>query len=505
MTINVFRIVNDIQSTHYNPLPDHHNYYYDYEIDISLLQTLILAVLLNIMYQKGGFRTAFCVFLIGCTIGSILANDGEFPNISTEGSAQTLTSSGENVAYTVNEREKESIISTGQTLVTSSTGDLVLDQNGKLVFLLEPSAHSMTEQQAIYAARAMMSHLTDNQMTGLEGKMTGEGSVVYKQNDDDMKFPPSYKDYTDGKNVIINATKAEKFSNDTLARERREDIRDAMKHAWSGYRKYAWGKDELKPLKKEGRDNYGGMGTTLVDSLDTLWLMGLYEEFWEARDWVRDELDHDTVSDISVFETTIRSLGGLLAAYDWSGDTVFLEKADDLGSRLVRAFESPTGIPYGNTALNRNHSYNTEWTGESSILAELGTLQLEFRHLAKATGKRHYADKANKVFEVMKMIEPSHGLYPIFVKNEGKEPVFSYDKISFGAMGDSFYEYMLKVWIQGGKTESMYRGMWDRSMDGLHKYLLQKSTPSGLYYLADLVDKKLDHKMDHLACFMGGS
>jgi len=501
----IFRIVNGDNQDTYDFLRTGDYGYNNNYIDTSLLQTLILAVLLNIMYQRQGFRTAFCAFLIGCTIGSIFANndDMEFPNpTTTESSAQSFSAKNANTVY---DKEKKSIISSGQKLVSSSMGDLVLDQEGKLVFLLEPSAHSMTEQQAIYAARAMMSHLTDNQLADLEDQLTGEGSVMYKQNKDEMTFPPSYKDYMDGTNVVINATKVEKLNNDTLARERREIIRDAMKHTWSGYRKYAWGKDELKPVKKEGRNNYGGMGTTLVDSLDTLWLMGMYDEFWEARDWVRDELDHDAVADISVFETTIRSLGGLLAAYDWSGDEVFLEKADDLGSRLVRAFDSPSGIPYGNTALNRNHSYNTAWTGESSILAELGTLQLEFRHLAKATGKQHYADKANKVFEVMKTIEPDHGLYPIFVKNQGKEPIFSYDKISFGAMGDSFYEYLLKVWIQGGKAESMYRDMWDRSMDGLHKYLLQKSTPSGLYYLADLVDKKLDHKMDHLACFMGGA
>ena len=81
------------------------------------------------------------------------------------------------------------------------------------------------------------------------------------------------------------------------------------------------------------------MGTTLVDSLDTLWLMDMKDEFWEGRDWVRDHLDHDHVGQVSVFETTIRSLGGLLAAYDMSDDKVFLDKALDLGTRLAHAFE----------------------------------------------------------------------------------------------------------------------------------------------------------------------
>ena len=75
---------------------------------------------------------------------------------------------------------------------------------------------------------------------------------------------------------------------DDLARVRRSFIVDAMKHAWSGYKMFAFGHDELLPVSRKGTDPWGGMGTTLVDSLDTLWLMGLKDEFYEGRDWVRD-------------------------------------------------------------------------------------------------------------------------------------------------------------------------------------------------------------------------
>lgn len=57
-----------------------------------------------------------------------------------------------------------------------------------------------------------------------------------------------------------------------------------------------------------------------------MWLMGLKDEFSEARDWVKDKLTFNRANDVSVFETTIRELGGLLAAYDLSGDDVFKEK-----------------------------------------------------------------------------------------------------------------------------------------------------------------------------------
>ena len=109
------------------------------------------------------------------------------------------------------------------------------------------------------------------------------------------------------------------------------------------------------------------------------------------------------------------SLGGLLAAYDLSNDKVFLSKALDLGSRLFHAFESPSGLPYGQTTLNGHHSNNAGWTGGASLLAEIGTVQVEFRYLAKATGNQNMADKANKVFKIMHDQHIPNGLYPIYI------------------------------------------------------------------------------------------
>lgn len=115
----------------------------------------------------------------------------------------------------------------------------------------------------------------------------------------------------------------------------------------SSYKAYAWGRDELKPLSKRGQDNWGGMGVTLVDSLDTLWLMGMKKEFAEAREWVARDLSFANAGAVSVFETTIRELGGLLSAYELSRDKVFLDQATKLGDLLMPAFQSPSGIPHG--------------------------------------------------------------------------------------------------------------------------------------------------------------
>jgi len=307
-----------------------------------------------------------------------------------------------------------------------------------------------------------------------------------------------FTDYRDGSNVYSYSGNDDHLLQ--LARSRREKIRDAMKHAWGGYKTHAFGNDEVKPQSHGKANPWGGIGTTLVDSLDTLWLMGMKDEFWEARDWVRDHLDHSHVGTVSVFETTIRSLGGLLSAYDWSGDEAFLDKALDLGTRLGRAFDTRSGIPSPRINLGNGNPGHVRATNTN--IAEAGTLQIEFRYLARAAHQPELARKAEKVFELLKPLQSQNGgLFPWGIT---ATPSFYKSEITFGAMGDSFYEYMLKVWLQGGQKEDMYREMYDKAMEGLHKNLIQK-TNDGLTYIVVKDGSRFKHKMDHLACFMAGT
>ena len=291
---------------------------------------------------------------------------------------------------------------------------------------------------------------------------------------------------------------------DALARSRRYHVKKAMQHSWSNYRQYAFGMDEILPQSKGTSNNWGGLGITLIDALDTLWLMNMTEEFYQARDWVRSSLNHNVHQHVSVFETTIRSLGGLLSAYDWSGDETFLRQAQDLGRRLFHAFDNPSGIPWGTVDLATGATSDLGWTGGNAIVAEAGTLQLENRMLARLTGQQDFKEKSEHVYDVLIQMARPDGLYPYFVRNRGPVPEFANDKVTFGAMGDSLYEYMLKIWIQGGKVESRYRDMYDKAIQSMHEKLLQVSTPSGLVFIGDRNYGNLDPKMDHLVCFMGG-
>eukprot|EP00536_Pseudo-nitzschia_multiseries_P015327 jgi/Psemu1/246753/estExt_Genewise1.C_8580005 len=280
-----------------------------------------------------------------------------------------------------------------------------------------------------------------------------------------------------------------------------------MEHAWSSYEKNAFGMDEIRPISLTANNRWGGMGTTLVDSLDTLWLLGMKDEFYRARDWCRDHLDFSNVySEVSVFETTIRSLGGLLSAYDWSHDEAFLDKAKDLGARLFKAFDdTESGVPTSMVNLATGESHNYNWLSSSAILAEFTTLQVEYRALARLTGILAYKVRTEKMFEILENMDGIRdGLYPDAIHNLDNNPTVGSGLLTFGARSDSFYEYMLKVWIQGGKTEPMYRRMYDKAIEGMHNRLLTVSVPSGLVFIAEQNWDTPNYKMDHLVCFMGG-
>lgn len=125
-------------------------------------------------------------------------------------------------------------------------------------------------------------------------------------------------------------------------------IKEVFKYSWSGYKRNAWLQDEQMPVSGESRNPFCGWAATLVDSLDTLWIMDLKDEFEEAANAIRKiDFTTSTRDDIPLFETTIRYLGGLLAAYDVSGGKhpILLDKAVELADILMGAFDTPNRMP----------------------------------------------------------------------------------------------------------------------------------------------------------------
>uniref|UniRef100_A0A183CDP7 alpha-1,2-Mannosidase n=1 Tax=Globodera pallida TaxID=36090 RepID=A0A183CDP7_GLOPA len=176
---------------------------------------------------------------------------------------------------------------------------------------------------------------------------------------------------------------------------RRNFTREMMKFAWSNYARFAWGENELRPITKIGHSGsvFGRapLGATIVDALDTLIIMGLNEEFELARDWVAKKFNmKESQSDLSVFETNIRFVGGLLSAFALTKEKIFLDKAREVADLLLPAFEaSPFGIPMALVNLKTGRTGNYGWaSGGCSILSELGSLELEFNYLSRLTGNQ---------------------------------------------------------------------------------------------------------------------
>src|SRR5438046_4072530 len=124
-------------------------------------------------------------------------------------------------------------------------------------------------------------------------------------------------------------------------------VRTEFLHAWNNYVRYAWGHDALRPLSKTAHDWYGpSLQMTPVDALDTLVLMNLSSEADKTRDLIDNALSFDRDIYVKNFEITIRLLGGLLSCYQLTSDKRLSRLAEDLGDRLLPAFNSPTGLPY---------------------------------------------------------------------------------------------------------------------------------------------------------------
>nr|CDI53308.1 related to alpha-mannosidase [Melanopsichium pennsylvanicum 4] len=317
--------------------------------------------------------------------------------------------------------------------------------------------------------------------------------------------------------------------------ERQSAILDAFNHSWSAYKRDAWGYDEYHPISKHGSNlsgKYGqGIGYTIVDTLDTLILMGRNSDYQQARDWVRDVLDWNVPGRMNVFETTIRTLGGLLSAAALIRDPphpaiapseqdaqMFIARAVELADRIKPAFDTPSGVPLREVDLETGEAFPDLSNNNSSSLAEATTIQLEFKYLAHLTGDHKYWRIAERPMQVVRnataRLSHLQGLLPIFL-----DPInghFYNGEIRLGSRGDSYYEYLIKQWLQTGRTEEVYRDMYDTALRGIKRLLTKPSIHSQppLMFTVELAPRRgvdgrpfmqLVPKQDHLVCFLGGA
>jgi mannosidase alpha-like ER degradation enhancer 2 len=276
----------------------------------------------------------------------------------------------------------------------------------------------------------------------------------------------------------IWAATPEPGMSDAEAQQLAAQVKQEFLHGWTNYERYAWGHDELQPLSKTPHDWYGqSLLMTPVDGLDTLILMGLKDEAGKDRALIDSKLDFDKDIYVKNFEITIRLLGGLLSAYELSGDKRLLQLADDLGTRLLPVFDSPTGLPYQYVNLRTGKVRGTDMNP-----AETGTLLLEFGTLSKLTGKPVYYEKAKRALVETYKRRSAIGLVGEGINIETGKWTSPDSHISGGI--DSYYEYLWKCWKLFGDQDC--KDMWDASIGPVNKYLADDENGELWYGHADM-------------------
>jgi mannosyl-oligosaccharide alpha-1,2-mannosidase len=274
--------------------------------------------------------------------------------------------------------------------------------------------------------------------------------------------------------------------------------------SFAAYQEFAFGHDDLSPVSESFSDGRNGWGATIVDAMSTMKIMGLDDLFNEAVNFTAqiDFSRSQTPDTVSVFETTIRYLGGLLSAFELSNQQfpILLEKAKEVGDKLAFAWVGSNDVPFGFL----DFSTNTPQISTSNI-AEAGTLSLEFETLSKHTGNQTYANLALKsVLHIANLPSPLPGLAAQGIDPASGQFVGGY--VTWGGGSDSYFEYLIKHARLSNTNDNTFADTWHTAVDSSIKDLLRTSTVGNHLYLADFDDSRtIRHIGSHLACFYGGN
>ncbi|KAF5016850.1 hypothetical protein F66182_11338 [Fusarium sp. NRRL 66182] len=306
---------------------------------------------------------------------------------------------------------------------------------------------------------------------------------------------------------------------------RADAIVDMFRFAWDGYYTYAFPHDSLVPGLNTFWDDRNGWGVTAVDGLDTAIMMEQIDivetilDFIPTIDFTKTNTSQP--SSVSVFETNIRYLGGLLGAYDLlkgpfrhlkcDEDKVdaLLTQATTLADTLAFAFDTPTGIPV-NDVFIENQTFGdvsamvdgTRTTG----LAVMGSLVLEWQHLSDLTGDAKYGKLANRAEEYW--LSPSSEIWPGLTGGnfsiETGEILNEYGGWTSG--NDSAYEYLIKMYVYDPERFEHYGDRFAQAADSTIAHLIShpSSRPDLTMATAFTGTQQVNYS-EFLACFIGGS
>jgi mannosyl-oligosaccharide alpha-1,2-mannosidase len=279
-------------------------------------------------------------------------------------------------------------------------------------------------------------------------------------------------------------------------------VKDAFKFAWDSYEKYAWGSDFLNPLSKKGENVFAG-GLTICDSLDTALLMGFNDIYERGKAWL--EANFTIQGDYSVFEIVIRIIGGFLSVYHLSHDEFFLKKAHEIGTALLPLFTRETGFFRTYVKFRSDGKGVPVAIPDGAIevlLSDIGSIQLEFYTLSLLTGDMSFAEAGARIHRTVFGKFPNDGLYPERL-NSNTGGVHK-DVRSVDSMSDSFYEYLIKIWLLTNDSLDVMLNRYLRTAKDVEKQLVRKFKGREWTWLSRTGWGTDPDQMSHLATFAAG-
>ncbi|EUC64241.1 mannosyl-oligosaccharide alpha-1,2-mannosidase [Rhizoctonia solani AG-3 Rhs1AP] len=285
---------------------------------------------------------------------------------------------------------------------------------------------------------------------------------------------------------------------------KRQDAIDLFTSAYTDYKENAWGHDSLAPLSKTFIDDRNGWGATIVDAMSTIKIMGLEDLFTEAVNFSsKIDFNRSKTSDkVSLFETTIRYLGGLISAYELGGkkDQALIDRAREVGNKLSNGWQGTNDFPYN----------TLDFTTDVPVIEEVsvaGTLILEWFKLAEYTGNKTYLELVERSMRrVGTNDSPLPGLPAQGIDPSTGQPIGDY--ITWGGGSDSYFEYLIKYGRLTNNASPEWTSRWLTAVDSSIRYLAQTAVNTSipdLLYLGDYTGGRVRHISSHLACFHGGN
>ncbi|KAF2136151.1 glycoside hydrolase family 47 protein [Aplosporella prunicola CBS 121167] len=294
-------------------------------------------------------------------------------------------------------------------------------------------------------------------------------------------------------------------------------VKEAFDFAWNGYYTYAFPHDELHPVSWGYGDSRNSWGASAVDALSTALIMRNREVANQILTYIPTIDFTTTNTSVSLFETTIRYLGGMLSAYDLltgplreladnpSDVDALLSQAVVLADSLKFAFDTPSGVPANNLNFYDQSTDGSPTNG----LATIGTLVLEWTHLSDLTGDDEYARLAQTAEAYLLRPQPAwNEPWPGLVGTNVRLSDGLFVDASGGWVGgvDSFYEYLIKMWLYDTERFSEYRDRWILAVESTMAYLTSHpSSRPDLTFVAQYQNHSLILRSQHLACFDGGN